>query len=222
MTEPASIWALRTLGVRFGDEALLIRALTHKSVGPDNYERIEFLGDRLLGAAMAAWLFELFPAESEGQLTRRIAKLVSRESCAEIARTLGVAQHVRLGPQARSDGGADSDNILGDVLEALIGAAFLEGGMDAVTALVRRVWGTEVASVVDAPKHPKSAVQEWAAAKALKGPVYRLLARTGPHHNPRFRVELAVAHLPPVEAEGASKQEAETSAAVVFLATHDG
>ncbi len=221
MSDPVALWAREALGVEFRDPALLSRALTHKSIGPVNYERLEFLGDRVLGAAMAAWLFELFPTETEGQLTRRIAKLVSRDSCAQIARQLGVACHVRLGPQARSDGGHDSDNILGDVLEALIGAAFVEGGMDAVIAFVRAAWGPEVAAVTDAPKHPKSAVQEWAAAKALKGPVYRLLTRTGPHHNPRFRVELSVADLPPVEAEGASKQEAETLAAQVFLAGYD-
>lgn len=215
-------WAKASLGLSFRDEALLLRALTHKSAGTDNYERIEFLGDRVLGAAMAAWLFELFPEDTEGQLTRRIARLVSRESCARIARQLGVARHVRLGPQARSDGGADSDNILGDVLEALIGAAFLEGGMDAVIALVRHGWAGEVTAISEAPKHPKSAVQEWAAANNLKGPIYRTVGRTGPHHNPRFRVELAVDRLPPVEAEGTSKQEAETAAAQLFLAAHGG
>ena len=220
LTDTPALWARNRLGLAFRDEALLMRALTHKSLGTDNYERLEFLGDRVLGAIMAAWLCEMFPAESEGTLTRRIARLVSRETCARIARKLGVAAHLRLGPQARSDGGADSDNILGDVLEALIGASFQEGGMDSAMAFVRMAWDGELAAISDAPKHPKSAVQEWAASKALKGPVYRLVGRTGPHHNPRFRVELAVDRLPPVEAEGTSKQEAETLAAQAFLAAN--
>jgi ribonuclease-3 len=153
-------------------------------------------------------------------LTRRFARLVSRETCARVARRLGVQQHLRLGPQARSDGGADSDNILGDVMEALIGAAFLEGGMAASDRLVRSCWAAEIEGLADNPKHPKSAVQEWAAAQSLRSPVYRLLGRSGPHHNPRFRVELSVAPHPPVIAEGASKQEAETLAAQDFLAAH--
>lgn len=222
MTDTPASWARKSLGLSFQDESLLLRAITHKSLGPDNYERLEFLGDRVLGAIMAAWLCEMFPTEAEGTLTRRIARLVSRETCARVARKLGVARHLRLGPQARSDGGANSDNILGDVLEALIGAAFLEGGMDAATAFVHHAWDGELAAISEAPKHPKSAVQEWAAAKALKGPVYRLVGRTGPHHNPRFQVELAVDRLPPVEAEGTSKQEAETLAAVAFLAANAG
>lgn len=220
MAETPADWARSSLGLDVRDERLLLRAITHKSFGPDNYERLEFLGDKVLGAVMAVWLWNMFPTEAEGSLTRRIARLVSRETCARVARKLGVARQLRLGAQARSDGGANSDNILGDVLEALIGAAFLEGGMEAATAFVRRAWDGELAAISDAPKHPKSAVQEWAAAKALKGPVYRLVGRTGPHHNPRFQVELAVDRLPPVEAEGASKQEAETLAAIAFLAAH--
>ena len=210
------------LGVAFRDDALLHRALTHKSAGADNYERLEFLGDRVLGAVMAGWLYESFPTEPEGKLTRRFNGLVSREACARVARRLGLGPHLKLGPQARSDGGADSDNILGDVMEALIGAAYLEGGMETVAPMIRRAWEGEIAAITDAPKHPKSAVQEWAAAKTLRGPVYKLLGRSGPHHAPRFRVQLTVAHLPPVEAEGASKQEAETLAAQVFLAAHAG
>ena len=201
-------------------EDALLAALTHKSHGATNYERLEFLGDRVLGAAMGHWLFERFPQESEGQLTRRMARLVSRETCARVARRIGVARHIRLGAQARADGGTDSDNILGDVLEAMIGAIFLHGGMAAADMFVRSVFAPEIAAAPHAPKHPKSAVQEWAAARGLKAPDYALRNRSGPHHNPRFLVELTVAHLPPVAAEGGSKQEAETLAATQFLETH--
>ncbi len=219
MDGPAE-WAETQLGASFRNRAILLTALTHKSFGRDNYERLEFLGDRILGAVLAVWLFELFPDESEGKLTRRMARLASRETCARIARRLGVPGQVRLGPQARSDGGADSDNILGDVMEALIGAAHLDGGPRMANALIRLAWRDEVAAISEAPKHPKSELQEWAASRALQPPVYRLLGRTGPHHNPRFQVELTIAPLPPILAEGASKQEAETLAAKAFLDAH--
>lgn len=220
MTEQALNWAQQALGVPFSDSRLLLSALTHKSVGPDNYERLEFLGDRILGAVIADWLYAEFPGEPEGKLTRRFHQLVSRDTCARLARQVGVPSVVRLGQQARADGGADSDNILGDVMEALLGAVYLEQGMDSARAMIRRLWAAEVSSASEAPKHPKMQLQEWAAAKSLKSPVYRLLGRSGPHHSPRFRVALAVSDLPPVEAEGTSKQEAETLAARAFLETH--
>ncbi len=219
MMAAASLWARDRLGVTLTDGALLERALTHKSVGANNYERLEFLGDRVLGSIIAAWLYETFPAEPEGKLTRRFAKLVSRETCANVARQLGIPQQVLLGSQARSDGGTDSDNILGDVMEALIGAIWLDQGDRVATAFVRRAWQSQLSSDGQAPKHPKSAVQEWAAAKNLKDPVYALLKRSGPHHAPQFHVLLTVAPHPPVEATGTSKQDAETQAAQKFLET---
>ncbi|MFN7400572.1 MAG: ribonuclease III [Sandaracinobacter sp.] len=220
MTELCEGWAAEALGWHGADVALLHRALTHKSVGPDNYERIEFLGDRVLGAVMADWVFSAFPTEPEGKLTRRFHLLVSREICARVARRIGVPKVVRLGQQARADGGADSDNILGDVMEALIGAVYLDRGMAAASAMVRRLWDAEVSSAAEAPKHPKMRLQEWAAARSHKAPLYTLLGRTGPHHSPRFRVELSIPGLPAVVAEGSSKQDAETAAARQFLETH--
>lgn len=220
MNEAVRRWAASALAAPPIDDSLLLAALTHRSVGSANYERLEFLGDRALGLAIAAWIYDRFPTENEGTLNRRFARLVSRQTCARVARRLGVPAHVRLGAQARSDGGADSDNILGDVMEALIGATYLTGGMAAVDRLVRHAWAEELAELGLAPKHPKSALQEWAASRGLKEPCYRLLGRSGPHHSPRFRVALHVGGLPPVEAEGASKQEAETLAAEAFLAGH--
>lgn len=213
-------WARETLGHAFADPALLRRALTHRSLGTENYERLEFLGDRVLGRVMAAWLYEAFPADSEGRLNQRMSRLVSRETCAAVARRLGVAEHLRLGLQAKTDGGRDSDNILGDAMEALIGAIWLEAGDAATEALVRRMWAPVFATITTADKHPKSLLQEWAAARGLPEPVYALLKRTGPDHQPRFRVRLAIGDLPPVEAMGASKQEAETEAARRFLEDH--
>ncbi len=210
------------LGHAFADEGLLLRALTHRSIGPDNFERLEFLGDRVLGLVIAEHLFRAFPGEPEGGLTRRFHHLVSRETCAAVARSLGVPGRVRLNQQARSDGGADSDNILGDVMEALIGAVHADAGHAAAEALVLRAWAPRLGCCVESVKHPKSALQEWALARNLRPPVYETIRRSGPHHAPRFEVRLTVGDLPCIEASGGSKQEAETRAAELFLGRLSG
>ena len=216
MTVDAS-WIERTLGYRPVDLALFERALTHSSHGDEHYERLEFLGDRVLGLAVATWLYELFPEEPEGKLSRRLNALVAGESCAEVAREIGLADRLRLGKQAREDGASDSDNVLGDVVESLIGALYLEGGYPAAAAFVRRAWSDRVSTRDKAPKHPKSALQEWAAANNRKPPVYQLADRTGPHHAPRFVVEVEIRGIGSASAEGASKQEAETAAAALLM-----
>ena len=210
-------WVGTALGHPPRDPALFRRALTHSSVGGDDYERLEFLGDRVLGLVMATWLFEHFPKEPEGRLSRRLNALVTGEVCAAVGREIGVPAMLRLGKQARDDGAVDSDNVLGDVVEALIGALYLEGGIAAATAFVRHAWGDRVSAADEAPKHPKSAIQEWAAAKNKKPPTYLLVSRTGPHHAPRFVVEASVPGGGSAQAEGATKQEAETAAAARLL-----
>jgi len=210
-------WLEQTLGRPPRDESLFIRALTHSSRGDDHYERLEFLGDRVLGLVTATWLYELFPNEPEGKLSPRFNALVSGETCAEIARELGIGSHVILGKQAREDGAADSDNVLGDVVEALIGALYLEAGLEAATAFVRRAWDDRVNTHDRAPKHPKSALQEWAAANEKKPPAYEVTGRSGPPHAPKFLVEVAIKGVGSASAEGLSKQEAETAAAKALL-----
>jgi len=210
-------WAEKALGHRFGNAGLLKRALTHSSAGKPDYERIEFLGDRVLGFIIAAWLYEDLGDEAEGKLSRRFADLVSRETCAEVAREIGVAPHIILGNQARGDRAHQSDNVLGDVCEALIGALHLDGGIDTATAFVRRVWAPHMALDARAPKHPKSALQEWANGRGLRSPVYEIVDRSGPQHAPVFRVRVTVRGREPVEAEGTNKQEAETAAAQAML-----
>jgi ribonuclease-3 len=213
-----SDWVERSLGWRPNDAALFERALTHSSrTEAEDYERLEFLGDRVLGLAIAAWLYELFPDEPEGKLSRRLNSLVARETCAEVARELGVGSEVRLGKQARDDGASDSDNVLGDVVEALLGALYLEAGLGAAVGFVRSAWGERVSAQEKAPKHPKSALQEWAAANERRSPVYSLANRSGPHHAPRFTVEVEIPGVGKASAEGLSKQEAETEAARVLL-----
>ena len=215
--ESASAWVERTLGHRPKDAALFQRALTHSSWGEEHYERLEFLGDRVLGLAMASWLFELFPNEPEGKLSRRLNALVDRDTCAEVARELGVASQLRLGKQAREDGASESENVLGDITESLIGALYLEAGYEAAAAFVRRAWDDKVSTRDKAPKHPKSALQEWAAANNRKPPVYQLADRRGPHHAPLFVVEVEIKGVGTASAEGTSKQEAEKEAAAKLM-----
>lgn len=210
-------WLAATFGAAPRDLARFERALTHGSQAQANYERLEFLGDRVLGLVMAEWLFERFPAEPEGALSKRLNALVTGAVCAEVARQLDVRPHLRLGKQARDDGAADSDNVLGDVMEALIGALYLEAGLEPARAFVRRAWGTRVGTHEAAPQHPKSALQEWAAAHNRKPPAYEVVDRSGPHHAPRFTVRVSLGRLAEATAAGASKQEAETEAAKALL-----
>ncbi|MGF7147359.1 ribonuclease-3 [Sphingomonas zeicaulis] len=217
MAADLSTWIRETFHHDPQDLASFERALTHGSQSALNYERLEFLGDRILGLLMARWLFVLFPDEPEGKLSRRLNALVSGGTCAEIGRAIGVPTHLRLGKQARDDGASDSDNVLGDVVEALIGAVFLEGGLEAADRFVRSAWGDRVLQQQRAPLHPKSALQEWAAAHNRRPPVYEITNRAGPHHAPRFTITVTIKGAGEASAEGSSKQDAETAAARALL-----
>jgi ribonuclease-3 len=210
-------WLTTLIGRAPKDIDPFLQALTHGSANARNYERLEFLGDRVLGLIIAEWLFERFNDEPEGKLSRRFNALVSGETCAEVARSVGIAAHLVLGKQARDDGAADSDNVLGDVMESLIGALFQEGGMDEARPFVRRLWAGRVDTQTAAPRHPKSALQEWAAANKRKPPEYVMTDRTGPHHALRFTVTVTIKGAGEASAEGGSKQEAETAAATMLL-----
>jgi ribonuclease III len=205
------------LGHEPSDLALFERALTHSSATRDSYERLEFLGDRVIGLVMARWLYERFPNEPEGKLSRRYNELVARPTCGEVGRELGLPALIRLGKQAREDGANWSDNVVGDVVEALIGALLLDGGLSAADKFVRRAWAGYVESQGRAPTHPKSALQELAAAKSLAAPEYELESKSGAHHAPRFTVRVSVKGLGEATGEGLSKQEAETAAAAALL-----
>jgi ribonuclease-3 len=199
------------------DLALFERALTHASVGKDSYERLEFLGDRVIGLAMARWLYERFANEPEGKLSRRYNVLVSRETCGEIGRELGLPALITLGKQAREDGANWSDNVVGDVVESLMGALFLDAGLEKAEAFVRKTWAPYLESQGKAPKHPKSALQELAAARNWSSPEYEVERKSGAHHAPRFTVRVSIRNIGEATAEGSSKQEAETAAATALL-----
>lgn len=220
--QPLDRWLEHLNGIPPKDIALYERALTHGSQAAANYERLEFLGDRVLGLIVAEWLFELFTAEPEGQLSKRLNALVTGPVCADIARANGIAVQLRLGKQARDDGAANSDNVLGDVMEALIGALYIDHGLDATRAAVRRLWGDIVTTQARAPQHPKSALQEWAAANNRRPPDYVIIDRSGPQHAPTFTVRVTIGKLAEASATGTSKQEAETAAAAALLAQLEG
>lgn len=214
---PLSDWLTATLGQTPRDPALYERALTHGSHKGANYERLEFLGDRVLGLVIAEWLYERFEDDAEGKLSFRLNMLVSRVSCAAVGRALDLQAHMRLGKQALEDGAFESDNVLGDVVEALIGALFIDHGLDAARQFIRKGWSAMIDGQTIAQRHPKSALQEWAAAQNRKPPLYEILERSGPDHAPRFRVKVSVGNAGEAEAEGTSKQEAETAAAAALI-----
>ena len=199
------------------DVSLFELALTHSSAGPDSYERLEFLGDRVLGLTIARALYERYPKEPEGKLSRRYNALVARETCAEVGYELGIPALLRLGKQARDDRANQSDNVVGDAVESLLGALLLDGGLQSAEQFVMRMWGPYLAGQVRAPEHPKSALQELAAARNWRAPQYELVSRTGAHHAPIFSVRVSIRDVGEAEGEGSSKQEAETAAATELL-----
>ena len=215
--DPAARAWLEGIGFSVHTPDVWLAALTHGSTGEAaNYERLEFLGDRVLGLAVARWLYDSM-SEPEGQLAIRLNAMVSRKMCAEVARGAGVPDHVRISKQAHSDGGRDSDNILGDVMEALLGAQFLENGYSATCDLVHHLWRPALESGDGKRKHPKSALQEWAAGNRRKPPEYRVIDRSGPDHRKTFTVRVGVAGVGTADATASSKQEAEKEAARAFM-----
>ena len=214
---PLPAFIADALGKTPPDRTLFERALTHGSHSGDTYERLEFLGDRVLGLVVAHWLYERFPTEAEGKMSRRYNALVARETCADVGRALGLPPHIRLGKQAREDHANMSDNVIGDVVEAMLGALYLTAGIATAEAFIRTNWAPFLDGQSRAPVHPKSDLQERAALKKLGVPIYEVVSRFGPHHAPSFRVKVSLGRHGEAEAEGASKQEAETAAAAALL-----
>jgi ribonuclease III len=209
---------LEALGFTVADEDLWLEALTHGSTGEErDYDRLEFLGDRVLGLSIAERLYRNNPDAAEGDLAQRLNALVSRQVCAQVARGIGAAPHVRLGKQARDDGAADSDNVLGDIMEALLGTNYFEAGFAATRDVVHRLWQPAFDGKAGRRKHPKSALQEWAAGNQRKPPEYEVTERSGPDHAARFTVRVKVKNVGEVEATASSKQDAETEAARLFM-----
>ena len=211
------------IGYRFADASLLDSALSHISAlkGARNrvgsYQRLEFLGDHVLGLVISDMLFRAFPRADEGELSRRLADLVRKETCAEIARAIDLGAAIRLGASEANAGARTRPAILADVCEALIGAVYLDGGFAAAEALIGRLWQVRMKTKAEPARDPKTVLQEWAQGRGLPTPAYREIARSGPDHDPQFRVAVQLPHLAPAEGSGRSKRAAEQAAAAAMM-----
>lgn len=210
-------WARTRLGHDFTDISLLREALTHGSAtkGTRSYQRLEFLGDRVLGCIIATMLYQTH-AEQEGQLSSRFHALVEGSANAEVARGWDVADLIAMEPRTRQKGLAESDNVLGDVAEAIVAAIYLDGGWDAADRFVRREWARLLAQGPRLLDDPKARLQQWAAKNRRGMPLYAVIDRSGPDHAPTFTVEASLFGLTPARGSGGTKQEAEKAAAAAL------
>jgi ribonuclease III len=210
------------IGYKFADKDLLERALTHISAlsggnRAASYQRLEFLGDHVLGLVISDMLYRAFPKANEGELSRRLADLVRKDTCAEVARAMDLGPALKLGNSESHAGGRRRTTILADVCEALVGAVFIDGGYKAADELIVLFWKERMLKPLGPLRDPKTMLQEWAQARGLPTPAYRELARTGPHHDPEFRVAVVLPDRPPAEGLGSSKRAAEQAAAAAML-----
>jgi ribonuclease-3 len=207
------------LGYSFKDPTLFEQALTHGSL-PNyaaNYERLEFLGDRVLGLVIAEELYLLQPGEKEGKLAARHSTMVRGEACADVAEKLGFAEIVKVGEAEKKLGVNRTRSILGDVMEAVIGAIYIDGGFEAAKKFVLKHWAENLQKPETARKDAKTFVQEWVLARDVSLPHYQVISRTGPEHMPEFKVRLTVGKYGEAEGQGRSKQVAEMEAAQNFI-----
>jgi ribonuclease-3 len=213
------------LGHEFRNPELLIRALTHASISsptrPDN-QRLEFLGDRVLGLAMAEALLQADPGASEGQLAPRFNAMVRKESCADVAREVGLGDVLKLGRSEMMSGGRRKEALLGDAMEAVIAAVYLDAGFSAAQGVVLRLWRGRIGAVDPDSRDAKTALQEWAQARGLPPPAYAELGREGPDHQPVFTVEVALDSGETEAAQAGTKRQAEQAAAKALLARIEG
>jgi ribonuclease-3 len=209
------------IGHRFRDPSLLVRALTHSSIsGPNRIsnERLEFLGDRVLALAMAEALSLADPSATEGQLAPRLNALVRLETCADVAREIDLGDVLKLGRSEMISGGRRKEALLGDALEAIIAAVYLDSGFEEARSLILRLWGERIAKVSDLDaRDAKSALQEWAQGRGLAPPVYLELSRSGPDHQPVFTVAVTLDQLGSAEATAGTKRAAEQAVARLLL-----
>jgi len=211
------------IGHKFTDPNLLMTAMTHVSAlkpsrkRGESYQRLEFLGDHVLGLIVSDMLYRAFPNADEGELSKRLADLVRKESCADVAKSLGLAEDIKLGAVGPGAGARLRKSVLGDICEAVIGAVFLDGGYPAASVFVERNWTEQMRKPRQPLRDPKTVLQEWAQGKGLPTPVYREVERTGPHHDPQFRVAVDLPGLAPAEGVGGSKRAAEKVAASVMI-----
>ncbi len=209
----------KRIGYRFKDKALLRHALTHASTKRkhDDYQRLEFLGDRVLGLVMAEYLFKTYPSHREGRMSARHSQLVRGEICAEAAKMLALEDFIVVGHNEMTKGLNLNTTVLGDVMEALIGGVYLDGGLEAARQFILYTWQPFLNSSTTIEKDAKTFLQEWALARALPIPAYGVISREGPEHAPSFVVEVQVAGREVIHGKGRNKRIAEQDAAAKFL-----
>ena len=212
----------KKLGYHFVDSALLEAALTHRSVaksapGARHNQRLEFLGDAVLGLAVASLLYEMYPNEEEGDLSKRFVSLVNGEALAEVARGWKLGDYLILAAGEEEQGGRENPSNLEDACEALLGAMYLDGGLQPVTAVIEKYFKKLAKANKAPPKDPKTALQEWAQARGLKLPEYKVISAEGPAHAPEFVVEVSVGNAKPATAKAGNKKLAERLAAEKML-----
>jgi ribonuclease-3 len=212
--------AENSLSYRFKDRGLLDQALTHRSVeaaGGADYERLEFLGDRVLALAVTEMLMAAFPEEREGALAKRLAALVRQETLADVARDIGLGRHIRLSRGEADGGGRENEAILADVCEAVIAAIYHDGGLEPARVFIERHWRDRLQSVTAPPQDAKTTLQEWAQGRGLALPSYTITGREGPDHAPVFTVQVALADGRSAAGRGTTKRVAEQVAAQKLL-----
>lgn len=213
--------ALQTrIGFEFSKPEILVRAVTHASMSSatrDDNQRLEFLGDRVLGLVMAEALLDLDPNASEGQLAPRFNALVRKETCADVAREICLGDVLKLGRSEMKTGGRRKQALLGDAMEALIAAVYRDAGFDVARDLVLRLWGGRTTTVKDDARDAKTALQEWAQARRLQPPIYHEVGRSGPDHAPVFTIAARLSNGHEAQATAGSKRQAEQAAAEALL-----
>ncbi len=206
------------IGYKFKDRHLLERALTHSSTNDAyNYQRLEFLGDRVLGLVIADALFTEFRGENEGGLAKRHTALVQGVTCAVIGQAHKIGDFIILSESERVSGGNLNENIIADVVESLLGAIYRDGGYDVAQKVILKLWGDNIKTLEKAPQDPKTELQEWVQARSLDLPLYEVAEKSGPDHAPMFLMRLTVDGQGSVEAEGSSRRQAEKTAARLML-----
>lgn len=213
----------QAVGYSFKDKALLTRALTHPGAVPardatkHSNQRLEFLGDRVLGLVIAERLLDRYPADREGKLAPRLNAYVRKESCARAVRHLKLGKYLIMADHDAADGGRGRDSALGDLCEALIAAIFLDGGLKPARLFIEKAWAPQFSRGLKSAKDAKSALQEWAQGRGMSLPIYQVINRTGPDHAPEFEVSVTLDNGAVMLATGTSKQDAERSAAAQLL-----
>ena len=217
----------KSIGYAFSTYDQLEQALTHPSARTSKFrkggkkvhenERLEFLGDRVLGLVIAEWLMEQFPDGNEGELAQKLNALVRKETCAEIARKVELERYIRVGNTERSGGVHKRTGVLGDAMESLIAAIYLDGGYGAAQDVIRRLWQSHMDTVGTVLRDPKTVLQEWAQGRGLAAPTYKVVSQSGPDHNPKFEIDVEVEGLAGETGRGGTKRGAEQDAAEKLL-----